>query len=923
MSLDGRHCIGRTSIALLLKRFTMILTSIRALYFGNISIARAMMSIEGGKADMLDVKDKEGNTTFDLFRSTICLDDWEQKKLLKILNQGEDMDDQPEPEDDETRILDVGGFDGEYLGDETYCWGSNKNLSLGFADGDDRHFPERIQIPRSVSQSGHESTEDAITALSPLFVQDIQMSKFQTAIITTSATENLLVCGFGHGGRLGLGHESTVFKFQPVPLGERVKAVALGQDHTIAVTIKGNVYSWGSGRWGQLGYPAKISKQDEEEPQLTPKAVLTNLRKETIIGAAASRWHTAVHTDTSLYVFGKNAGQLGLVDFDSKSTEFQTTPRKAVAPFLSSKISMLAATERSTAILMENHEVWLLMNHGHTRLVFPFERFPNTGIRITRPSSKHYSRPNHISKITSGGSTIAALSRMGDVFTLNTDKQLNVGNVNNKSSFMPQRIWSLKKRHMAIRDVDVGYEGSVILCTESGSVWERTKRSKGTDIAGQNNTLGNNNSSKSNDRAKDYRFSRVPSLTNIIAVRGNAFGAYAAVRKDVGVLKSKLLVRPSSLSNDVGSLLSFRGAFVSLPDTSHAQSSIGAALDLPFHSDEAVMKWFLSQTWEKSAKEAIDKVSSAEYDVLVETTQKGGFPIPVHKFLLSGRSTVLMDLFPIAARDGVVDINGFFRIVKIDHVSMRLIFDNVEPLSLLIFIYFLYTDRLVALWHQFGESRKRLDDFKKLRTDLTNIAKGLGMTELHSTVTTLKAARHTLHIDLERAYDSPSFLRSGDMLLELEDHAIRVHSSIMCARCPFFYALYRGASGRWLSQRRDATDDDDQNLIRVDMKHVRFDVMRLVLRHIYSDKEIGLFDRVQIGEGGLDTLIDIVLDVLSLANELMLERLAEICQRILGRFGKFGLNNKASVVLRSLTHDAKQSIQETHVKYSCRLQSVR
>jgi hypothetical protein len=35
----------------------------------------------------------------------------------------------------------------------------------------------------------------------------------------------------------------------------------------------------------------------------------------------------------------------------------------------------------------------------------------------------------------------------------------------------------------------------------------------------------------------------------------------------------------------------------------------------------------------------------------------------------------------------------------------------------------------------------------------------------------------------------------------------------------------------------------------------------------------------------LDELLDHVMDVMSVANELMLDRLSQICQRLIGRYG--------------------------------------
>jgi inhibitor of Bruton tyrosine kinase len=86
----------------------------------------------------------------------------------------------------------------------------------------------------------------------------------------------------------------------------RFTAVALGQDHTLALTSDGRVFSWGLGRFFQLGY-------DVPAPyvQTTPRVIAGPLRRERVRGVAASKSASACWTDTTLFTWGKNNGQLG------------------------------------------------------------------------------------------------------------------------------------------------------------------------------------------------------------------------------------------------------------------------------------------------------------------------------------------------------------------------------------------------------------------------------------------------------------------------------------------------------------------------------------------------------------------------------------------------------------------------------------
>ena len=53
---------------------------------------------------------------------------------------------------------------------------------------------------------------------------------------------------------------------------------------------------------------------------------------------------------------------------------------------------------------------------------------------------------------------------------------------------------------------------------------------------------------------------------------------------------------------------------------------------------------------------------------------------------------------------------------------------------------------------------------------------------------------------------------------------------------------------------------------------------------MYADTEEQLFDEVRSED--LEDFLDLVFDVAFAANELMIDRLSQICQKLIGRFGK-------------------------------------
>jgi hypothetical protein len=142
-------------------------------------------------------------------------------------------------------------------------------------------------------------------------------------------------------------------------------------------------------------------------------------------------------------------------------------------------------------------------------------------------------------------------------------------------------------------------------------------------------------------------------------------------------------------------------------------------------------------------------------------------------------------------------------------------------------------------------------------------------------------------VDLELAIKEPSFFDSGDVIVDLADGEMLLHSDIVCQRCPFFEGLFRGrAGGQWLSGRREGSSP-----VHIDLTNVETHLFELVVRHLYTDAGEEIFDDVTSEDLNdllaLDELLDHVMDVMSVANELMLDRLSQVCQRFIGRYGTY------------------------------------
>ncbi|KAF2452787.1 hypothetical protein BDY21DRAFT_151020 [Lineolata rhizophorae] len=880
----------------------------RAFYFGNISIARLILERDrldvrqGGKqraGGLIKIKDSDGNGPLDLYDWTLDPLNNDAESSQQYMRSSSPNDDSDE--EDPLR----GDFNGEHPSkiNEVYTFGSNKNITLGFGDEDDRQFPERVNLrrPDHLQQRFHRNSDvpvpeqPTVTRNLPLIVKDVQMSKLHSAILTADARSNLYVCGHGKGGRLGTGSENTRFNFVCVDGGalaeKRVDAVALGQNHTLALSSH-SLFSWGSNAHGQLGYTLPETAHRGEDPiQLLPRQVFGPLKKELVVGVAASRIHSVVHTATSLYTFGRNEGQLGIVDSDSRSLEIQVVPRKVAASLFHSPIHSVAAIDRATVCLLQNHDVYVFANFGYAKVNFltAADSFANYFFGPLAGSIRDVMfSPNHISKITSGGDTICALSSRGHVYAVTVNQRTDsagdasAASTTNPSKIKgalsyPQSIWTPIKNYMAARDVAVDQDGSIILTTAAGSVWRRVKRAKIKDASASNTAQY---------KAKNYKFSRVPTLTGIAAVRASGYGAYAAVREDSDIMRAHIQVRPQSIWRDLFPLLPFAGiappeerSELSEDDPSGGFAAMAEALYQRIRKSAG--------GWQEDVKKAVERrleEDGATYDMTVCTTSSD-VRIPINAFMLSGRSRVFRAGLHKVRTEGRPFIILDVLTLELDGGMGRptLVFQGADFLTVLNFVLYLYSDKVLALWNS-AETRLR-DSFRQTKGELLKISSKLDMAVLESSVRRFTPERNfSLPNDMEAALNDPTFFEDGDVVLHLADDEVRVHSALLCQRCPFFERLFKGgAGGMWLSGRRGRyLSSAPAEPIAIDMDNFDSETFQFALRHIYADAGETLFDEVVCGD--LDELFELILDVIEIANFLMIDRLSEVCQKVIGKF---------------------------------------
>lgn len=89
-----------------------------------------------------------------------------------------------------------------------------------------------------------------------------------------------------------------------------IKMVACGNAHTLALTMDGDVYAWGSGESGCLGLGQEVKRCDT--PQLIRKSN-NNIRLNNAVQIAVGGFHSILLTDEGMiYSWGEaENGRLG------------------------------------------------------------------------------------------------------------------------------------------------------------------------------------------------------------------------------------------------------------------------------------------------------------------------------------------------------------------------------------------------------------------------------------------------------------------------------------------------------------------------------------------------------------------------------------------------------------------------------------
>jgi len=242
-----------------------------------------------------------------------------------------------------TKICQIAGGDGHTAAvtvhGKLYSWGASACGQLGHSDTE--------HMPKDVEGYPYQPVPLLVDCLQDVCIVQIACGDAHTVALSREGT----LYSWGGGGCGQLGHSETArmpkdedgCPYQPTPrVVEHLRphvvfTVACGKAHTIAVSDRGRMYTWGAGACGQLGHPDTSSFPSDEDGypfQPVPREV-EQLRDHRVISTACGDVHTLALSDIGhVHSFGGGSyGQLGIKDVstmpvDADNCPYMPTPQR-------------------------------------------------------------------------------------------------------------------------------------------------------------------------------------------------------------------------------------------------------------------------------------------------------------------------------------------------------------------------------------------------------------------------------------------------------------------------------------------------------------------------------------------------------------------------------------------------------------------
>ena len=392
------------------------------------------------------------------------------------------------------------------------------------------------------------------------------------------------------------------------------------------------------------------------------------------------------------------------------------------------------------------------------------------------------------------------------------------------------------------QDVDIGGDGTLIVCTQSGHVYVRSRKSKGNAAIGGN---------------KSFRFQRVPHIQRVVGVCTNSTGAFGALRIDYE--PPPVHVVGTTLGTDMAAIAPYTcddvkeklRSSISPAQVSLTEDDVEDAMILnDIETLANLLNVLDAQLRNESSGKAMPIRAPHGADIAIRVGT--GVEVPAHRLILASRCKPLQAVLTDNAT--LEDTHSGLLIsfqASPTPILGYLLVAGVSPLPFLILLHYLYSDNLLTPWDRrigsvFSEQFEHLGIFPvQVKSELTILARVLEIRELSLALGSVvkRMPVSTLPGDCQQLFDQAQsdcslVLRrdtrvdalAPDVALHLGDRVVYTHSVILRARCPFFSAFF--GDPEWTIHRRDR-----YGVVDVRLGHLEWKAMEFVLKFVCIGEE--------------------------------------------------------------------------------------
>ena len=423
-------------------------------------------------------------------------------------------------------------------------WGPNSNYNLGHC------HDNTLKLPEKVKHFNRDKFKSSIC--------NVNFGKFHTLFLDKAGY--VYSCGYGKGGRLGLGNEQTLLEPTIIPELKNIIKISCSNDHSLALSADGKIYSWGVNTHMVLGHA-------DSKNVLRPRVIKATSTFSKILTVKAAKYHSVLVSKDQIYTFGYNGGQLGHMCSDELH---QIIPRSVtrlrhkpgdnlgkIAHVHASAAATLVGFESGAVFICNQYDIRKVANLNRYDKLNPSQAFAEgfavktRKIRVTGGSLARQVSTETNTK-PAKPLLISILDTDGIVFCCIPSMFKNVLVYH----------WSVYSEKFIVADIALG-SSSLVLLTANGEVFTcdpyPTLKSEKEIRRGHSLkswSVGSNKHKAQIQMLRPIRLSRQPGLHNGARIVCNGTGLVKAciVQDRISTLDFKPSVDESSFTSDISAL---------------------------------------------------------------------------------------------------------------------------------------------------------------------------------------------------------------------------------------------------------------------------------------------------------------------------------------------------------------------------------